>query len=422
MALIDSPVAPTAPGERVQILDVLRGFALLGILLMNIEAFVGPLVTAIGGLDPKLTGLDRIVDAAIYILVQGKFYTLFSLLFGAGFAMILMRAEARGSAGGWLYFRRTLVLLAIGLVHFLYIWSGDILTIYAMLALVLLVFFRHTPTGRLPKWALAFYLIPILLMLAFGLGGEMAQQHPAAAADFDRQMAEQAALVAELETGQRAAYGPEGSFAAANLQRRADFAWLMGALPIFFGPTVLALFLLGGWFLRSGALLDPAAHGALFRRLRLAGWLLGLPLAVLSFVLLPAMDYTRMDLVTGTAFGTMQVANLLLCLGYVATLVLAFEQPRWRARLAVLAPAGRMALTNYLLQSIICVGIFYGYGLGWFEQLPRAWQLPFVLVLYSLQVVFSHWWLARFRFGPAEWLWRSLTYLSPQPMRLVPAR
>ena len=417
--LTDAAATPIAPGERAALMDVLRGFALLGILLMNIEGFVGPLAAALSGLDPTLTGADRWADAAIMVLVQGKFYTLFSLLFGAGFAMILLRAEQRGIGGGLLYLRRTLVLLGIGLLHALYVWSGDILTVYALFAFVLVLLFRSTPQSRLPKWGLAFYLLPIVLVFLFAGGFEASRMDPAAAAEFDRSLAEQAEYMQSIEQAQREAYG-SGSYADANARRLADLGWMMGMLPIF-GPLVLGLFLLGAWLLRAGVLTRPHEHLPLYRRLRAAGFLVGLPLALWAFWVMPTADHGRMDITVAAVTAATFLANLLLCLGYVAVIALLMEQPRWRSRLLVLAPAGRMALTNYLTQSILCTAIFYGYGLGYFEQLPRFWQVPFVLAVYALQVAFSHWWLARFRFGPAEWLWRSLTYLRPQPMRALPA-
>ena len=128
-----TPLAPIAPAERIAALDVLRGFALVGILLMNMEAFAGPMVRALTGLDPTLTGVNRLTDGLIYFFVQGKFFTLFSLLFGMGFAMMVQRAEVAGRPFAGLYWRRSLALLGIGLAHSLLIWSGDILVPYALL-------------------------------------------------------------------------------------------------------------------------------------------------------------------------------------------------------------------------------------------------------------------------------------------------
>jgi len=191
----------------------------------------------------------------------------------------------------------------------------------------------------------------------------------------------------------------------------------LGYLPIF-GPTILGLFLIGAWFVRSGAIANPAANPALFRNLALLGGFLGLPLVVLGAWLMPTMDPGRVDLIVAVATTANLLGSLLMALGYLAGVVLLLQVARWAARLAVLAPAGRMALTNYLTQSVVCTLVFYGYGLGLYEQLPRFWQVPFVLALFCAQVALSHWWLARFRFGPAEWLWRTLTYLKLQPMRI----
>ncbi|MEE7560743.1 hypothetical protein HH299_14300, partial [Xanthomonas sp. Kuri4-2] len=168
---------PVAPGERIVLLDGVRGLALLGILLMNIEAYVGPLNAALTGLDPRLAGADRIVDALVYILVQGKFYTLFSLLFGMGFAIMAQRAQQAGRAFGRLYLRRSAGLLVIGLAHALLLWSGDVLVTYALLSLLLLAA-RPVPTAVLPWLGIAVYLLAPALVLLYGALGTFAHADP----------------------------------------------------------------------------------------------------------------------------------------------------------------------------------------------------------------------------------------------------
>ena len=172
------PLAPITSGDRIQALDSIRGFALLGILLMNIEGMVGPLMASISGVDPLLTGADRWVDTAIYLLVQGKFFPLFSMLFGMGFAIMLARAQAAGRPFVAVYLRRVLALLAIGLAHALLVWSGDILVTYALMGLVMLLFFRGTPQSRLPKWGVALMLLPVGFTLLMGLIGTAVQAMP----------------------------------------------------------------------------------------------------------------------------------------------------------------------------------------------------------------------------------------------------
>ena len=419
MADIQAGVAPVGAHERVEVMDVLRGVALLGILLMNIEAFVGPLMESVTGVNARFTGADRWMDAAIYVLVQGKFITMFSLLFGMGFAVMLERANATGASGAWLYARRLLALLGIGLVHALLIWSGDILLTYALLGFVLLLCFRRTPVSRLPKWGVVLYLLPLLLTWAMAGFGMLAQLDPQAAAEFQKGMDAQAQQMTALIDGERLAYGA-GSYMQAVAQRATDTGTMLGFL-VFFGPTLLGVFLFGAWFMRSGVIRDSGAHLPLFRRLRSIGFSIGLPLMLWSAWTHPTMSFSEMSLGSAAAQTAGQVANLLMMLGYLSAIVLAMQLPAWADRLRWLAPAGRMALTNYLMQSVVCTLVFYGYGLGYFERLPRAWQPVFVLALFALQVMFSRWWLARYRFGPMEWLWRWMTYAKRPVMRREPA-
>lgn len=409
----DTPqLRPIAVSERIETMDVLRGFALLGILLMNIEAFAGPMMEALTGLDPTLTGADRLADALIYILVQGKFYVLFSLLFGMGFAVMSQRAEARDQPFAGVYLRRSAGLLIIGLIHAVLIWSGDILLTYAILSFFLLAF-RHLPLKVLPWLAGLAYLVPSGLMGLFGLLGEMARLDPAGAAQWNEQMGKMAAQMDLMGQAQRVAYG-SGSYLDAVIQRAQDTGFMLSNMPVM-GPLVFSLFLFGAWFVRSGAIAEPERFPRLYTFLRWIGLPIGLALMLWSFALHPTMDMRQMGLSSAISFAASSIGSLLMALGYLAWIVRGSRAGvGW---LHWLAPAGRMALTNYLMQSVLCTLIFYGYGLGYFDVLPRAWQVPFVLALYLAQVLFSHWWLARFRFGPAEWLWRSLTYLRPQPMR-----
>lgn len=408
-----APMAPVAPHERIAAMDVLRGFALLGILLMNIEGMAGPLMGALTGIDPVLHGADRVADALIYVFVQGKFYPLFSMLFGMGFAVMLMRAEAREVPFFGVYLRRVLALLAIGLAHALLLWSGDVLVTYALVGFVLLLFFRRTPVSRLPKWGVFMLLLfPAFLALG-GLTGSMEAARPGSVPGFGASMAAQAQGMADLIEAQRQAYGG-GSFAEATGQRAADLDIMLGLLPMF-GSQVLGLFLVGAWFVRSGAIADPAGHAATFRRLRLAALPLGLAMVLGSVALVPAVDFGRMDLTVAAANTLFMLGGVLMSLGYLAWIVRGVTAGK--AWLAALAPAGRMALSNYLAQSLVMTTLFFGYGLGYFDQLPRAWQPLLVFAFFALQVAWSRAWLARFRMGPMEWLWRAATYGRLPPMR-----
>ncbi|OHE81152.1 MAG: hypothetical protein A2X76_08950 [Lysobacterales bacterium GWF1_69_6] len=409
-------LAPVTGADRIQALDVVRGFALLGILLMNIEGMAGPLMASMTGLDPQLTGADRWVDGAIYLLVQGKFYPLFSMLFGMGFAVMLMRAEAAQRPFFGLYLRRVLALLAIGLAHALLVWSGDILVTYALMGFLLLLFFRRTPQSRLPKWGIALMLVPAVLTLSLGLLGSAMQAMPEAArAGFDEAMARQAVQMAAEIDSQRQAYG-SGSFAEATVQRLHDFTSMIGFILIY-GAFILGLFLVGAWFARSGAIARPGEFERLHWRLRWVALPVGLAMVGVSFWLEPTLDFGRLDLRASTAQVLQMLGGAVMALGYLGWVLRGLQCPAVAGGLNALAPAGRMALTNYLLQSLVMTTLFFGYGLGWFGQLPRAWQPLLVLAFFGLQVALSQWWMARFRFGPAEWLWRAATYAQRPPMR-----
>lgn len=390
---------PVAPDERIVTLDVLRGLALLGILLMNLEAFSGPLELSFTGIDQHWQGIDRWADAFVYVFIQGKFFTLFSLLFGVGFAVMAQRAAAAGRGFTRLHLRRSCGLLVIGLLHALLLWSGDILLSYALLSFLLLALHK-APRNWLPALGVASYLVPLVLMLLLGalmqfVAGDAA---PAMAAD----------AAASIER-QRVAYG-QGDYGQALVQRLRDTGVALSAL-LLVGPQVLALFLIGSWFARSGAIARPGDHVRLWAGLRWLALPLGLAIMLASVGYLPYIAPGRFDLAVGITYALNSVAGLLMCLGYLGWGLRLADRLRW------LAPVGRMALSNYLLQSLVCTLVFYGYGLGWYEQMGRAWQLVFAVALFALQVLLSRLWLHHFSFGPVEWLWRMATYLQVPPMR-----
>ena len=390
---------PVASGQRIAVLDVLRGAALLGILLMNIEAFSGPLDLAFTGIDVHWRGIDYWADAFVYVFVQGKFFTLFSLLFGAGFAVMAQRAEVAGRDFTPFYLRRSAGLLLIGLCHALLVWSGDILVMYALVSLPLLAC-REAPRSWLPWMGVIVYLGGVAMMLLVGAMVSMAS-----AEDMQKMLAEAQQAIAQ----QRLVYG-HGSWMQATAQRLHEFGSSMGALLIT-GPEVLGMFLIGSWFASSGALVSPERFPRLYVLMRWVALPLGLAVTLLGVAWKPYLAPGAYDLPVTAAMALVTIGGLPMCLGYLAWIV------RWRARLGWLAPVGRMALTHYLAQSLLCTWLFYQYGLGGFERMPRSVQLLFALLVFAAQVAVSHAWLARFRFGPVEWLWRAMTYRQWPPMR-----
>lgn len=476
---------PIAASDRIHVLDVIRGFALLGIFMMNVEFFNRPLGEIGLGLPAAVPGIDHWAGWFVYVFVRGKFWTMFSLLFGMGFAVMLGRAEQAGRAFPGPYARRTLALAVIGALHAILIWSGDILFSYAMgatilmivlythpksllsmagtclgvaamfaglaaampgsppwqpfavLALPLMVLFavgaalRRWPIKALRNAGLALYLLPMLVMAV----GGFVQMKQAPEAERDRiaraaadTPAKQDALARRLEQRtekrqERVASVAEegrvmrsGSYVEAVKLRARDFVRHMGDNASF-SIIVLSMFLLGAWFIRSGVMAHPEQHLSLFRKLAWIGLPIGLGLSLVSAGIATTHVRGVNDGEYQMASGLIMFGNLPACLGYIGVLVLLWRG-RARAILAPLALAGRMALTNYIGQSVIGTLFFYGYGFSHWGM-GRALQLVFVLVVFALQVLFSRWWLARFRYGPLEWLWRWATYGQRPLMRLA---
>ncbi len=394
---------PLNTADRITVMDILRGAALFGILLMNIEAFTGPLDLSFTGVDPHWHGIDYLADALVYVLVQGKFFLLFSLLFGAGFAVMAERAQGAGRDFTPIYLRRSVALLLIGACHALLVWSGDILLVYALLSFLLLGT-RRWPVSMLPAMGALVYAFAVGLSLLFAL---LVWAAARGGSPLDSAGSMRAAQ--EVIEAQRLAYG-EGSWAQANVQRLADLRHMVGGILIT-GPEIFGMFLIGAWFARSGALADPARFASLYARLRWIAMPVGVVLMLASAAWHPYLAPGEFTVRTGLSYAMAAVASLLMALGYLGWIVQARHALGW------LAAPGRMALTHYLLQSLLCTWLFFGYGLGFFEQLPRAWQLVFAVALFALQVGISHLWLARFRYGPMEWLWRAMTYLRWPPLR-----
>lgn len=566
---VAAPFMPVVESQRLEALDVVRGFALLGIFLMNIEWFNRPFSTFGEGMPRGLTGLDWLASGFIAYFVQGKFWTIFSLLFGMGFAVMLVRAERAGRPFVKVYLRRILALAVFGAVHYIYLWHGDILFSYAVgaLALLIVLYGRAKPIGlacaalaglgfipganaffavagglamtgllalylrgekqlawrgvSMPVFSFILLLVgvsvcvaaavfwmlpdgptgprgpltafgPLLLVtgwlswkyhqpaekrglrmavsvylfagLAMTLGGLL--QHfmpdpaavPAAAvgaravaaappaatpasvaaataekpkktpaeralearAEREKQLKEHAADVAkELQVLTRGSY-------LEIVERQARQFVDKAAGDAGFAVVLVSMFLLGAWFVRSGVIEDSTRHLDFFRRLALYGLPLGIGLGLLSaFIATSHTPGERYD-GWGIARGLVMLGNLPACLGYVGLVVTLLHSRGVGSYIRVLAAPGRMALTNYLMQSLLCMGYFYGIGLGHWGM-PRAQQVVFVAVVYAAQVAFSHWWLARFHYGPMEWLWRGFTYRQLPPLRMaraaaVPAR
>ena len=377
------PDAPTIPEARLVTIDILRGIALLGIFTVNMLFFSGPY--GYFGASAAQNEVERWLEGFVRIFAQGAFYSLFSFLFGLGLALQLRRGRAALPR----FRRRLAVLLLIGLIHAVLIWYGDILLTYAAGGFVLTLFaFRQSRV--VVVWALVFFALSCLAYLTL-LDPDLAGGAP---------WLNQRAFNEVFGSGTY----PEVVRYQAQLAGREILN-----LPSFL-PTVLWLFLLGLLAGRGGLFEHPN------RRVWWGILLAALPVALVfkGFYAYWFVTETYSPFSAGFSFA---IGGPALMFVYLALLTLLVRNPAWARRLAPFGLAGRMALTHYLTQSVVCTLLFNAYGLGYFGELRLGVTLLLVPVIFALQVLFSRFWLLRFRFGPAEWVWRSLTYRVRQPLR-----
>lgn len=407
-------LSPTRLDERVLELDVLRGFAVLGILVVNMKYFMTPFYPHATGLE-RWGAADHIVEDLILFLALGKFYTLFSFLFGMGLAIQMTRATIRGVAFVPLYVRRLGILLFIGLAHTFLVWVGDILAAYAALGFLLLLF-RHRSETSLIRWSVFFLVLPIVINTAlFGLVA-LAGMTPEAAAQLERNFAASAVTYQALAEQSLRVYA-QGTFTEILAQRVQDFQFVV--LRYLFngnGPHIFASFLFGLFVGRRGWFQGLPAYRSRIRTLLWWSLVVGI-VANAWLVIAETLSHPTRP----SAMGILKAASFAvgapaLSSCYVSAIVLLVQHERWRQRFAPLAAVGRLALSNYLGQSLLCTLIFYSYGLGLYGTVGPAVGLAFTVGIWLLQLVLSAWWVERFRFGPVEWVWRSLTYLKRQPM------
>jgi uncharacterized protein len=396
-----SEISPVSSRERLEILDVLRGLAVCGILIGNVQWFSG-----YGMMPPALEAqtplYDQVTHFLVHFFIEGKFYSIFSFLFGLGFALQIARAEERGDTNASLFKRRLFWLLIIGLLHAYLLWAGDILSIYALMGFILILF-RIKSNESLLKWAFALLAVPVvtylLLYIAF-----IAFAPPDTAATVEA--AQLNGWSSNLQTVTQSNYWQIVS--SYNLQY--IVGRYMGLIFQMRLPKILAMFLLGMYAYRRGFFQNLSDHKPFIRRVLAYGAALGV-IGNIAMAWLAGNEApfppSPMGLagVIGYSFGVPALALFIVVL--VATL---WQKDFWRKLLGYLAPVGRMALTNYLLQTVICVTLFYGYGFGLFGRFGALQATLIALAIFACQIVLSSVWLRYFAYGPMEWIWRQLTY------------
>ncbi len=404
-----SQITPISLTERIEILDVLRGLAIGGILIGNMQWFSGY------GMMPQSLArqtpfADQVTHFLVHFFVEGKFYSIFSFLFGFGFALQIERAKERGDLKASLFKRRLFWLLVIGLLHAYLLWAGDILSIYALMGFLLLLFRRKTNSALL-KWACVLLAIPIatyiLLYVLF-----VALVPPEALAGLN---------AGQMEMWNKAVTTvPQSSYLQIITGYNLNFivgryaSLILEMRP----PKILAMFLLGFYAYRRAIFQNLQSHQAFIRRVLVYGLILGL-IGNIAFAALAGTEAPLPPSPAGIA-GVISYAFGVpaLALFYIALVATLWQKAAWRRALAFLAPVGRMALTNYLLQTVICVLIFYGYGFGQYGRFGARMATLTALSIFLFQILVSALWLKYFSYGPMEWIWRQLTYRQRLDLRL----
>ncbi len=403
-------VAPLTSAERLGELDVLRGFALLGVLIANFVWFAFGQNTATEAETARFLEdpANLVAISFTEIFVSDKANTLFAFLFGVGFWVQMERLEARGASFRTIYLRRLFVLLGFGLINLYLIWPWDILNVYAVTGFALFAL------RRMPARAM------LALGLVIALAGRPVTKGLSEAAGLT-EPAYQAAFSTEAVLARQQAW-VNGSYAdwIRETAQLVYFDWVANGLVLAWILYALGRFLIGAWVARQGWLQRAGELLPTIRKLFVVALPLGLVLEVCSMLtgdsqILPA---------PGWLHETIHMIGVpVLDIGYATGLILLLHSARWSGLARVFAPVGRMALTNYVVQGVFIGLVLYGFhgGLGLAGQIPPKLVLPLCLAFFALQMVASHYWLARWRFGPLEWLWRTLTYGERPAMRKVPA-
>jgi uncharacterized protein len=409
---ISTSPAPVLTNERAQVLDVLRGVAIFGILFNNIYGFSG-----YGFLTEEMRqqfstfSIDHFLNALQIIFIEGKFYSIFSLLFGIGFSIILVRNKNRGINPLNIFYKRLLVLAVIGAAHLYFLWQGDILLLYALVGM-LLPLFRNLSNRNLLLCATLFILSPIAIDLV-RLALQWSPGH------FLFPIGEAIdAKVGLTEENWRTYLFTDGSgwkewwhWQQTSFIYR--YATLLNSNRLF---KVLGMFLLGYYVGRNMIYTNLHQYTHILKKIRNWGLLIGIPANVVVYIFegddkfIHASAWGMADTIS-YALGVVPLA-----LAIASTIALSWMKSK-NSWLKVFAPVGQMALTNYLAQTIICSMIFYGAGFGLGQKIGLAYVFLIAVAVFGLQIIYSNIWLRHFNYGPVEWIWRQLTYGKKIPLK-----
>jgi len=424
-------VTPVDLTQRLTSIDVLRGIAVLGILAVNIFMLAQPSVMF---MVPKALGdpgtLDMVIWSVVYVVFYQKFLAIFSMLFGAGLILMAGRAEAAGRSFRGVWYRRLLWLLLIGLIHAYFIWWGDILFSYAICGLVLYRLRNWSPRRLIIVGSLAcLVVVPFSLGMSYGIGyiRTAAEEADIAVeqgneptdtqrmwrdtwAEVERQTSHSEAIEADIDTHRGGYLDVLGVRAVQAIM--AQTVILAGF--VFWRAVGLMLI---GMALMKLALFSAGRSRRYYLGMLIIGYAIGFLIDGYGAISLFEHNFD-FGTVIGVVGSYNYIGSVFTAFGHIALVMLIIKSGRLKRLTARLAAVGRMALSNYLMHSVVFTIVFYGYGFGLYGAMDRAGLALCVVAMWLLQVYLSPWWLGHFRYGPVEWLWRSLTYRKRQAMRL----
>ena len=399
--------APVRKSDRIYSLDVLRGFALLGILIVNIQSFsmIGAAYnnpSAYGGFE----GLNFATWLVTYLFYDSKMMAIFSMLFGAGICLMYERSQGQSGRSAWLHYRRMFWLLLFGLAHAHLLWFGDILYTYALCGMLIYWCKRFRPFWLVFTGALLL-LVPAALFAGFQ------------------------AMVSYMPEDQIAAMTADWAPSAEKVERELGIyrgGWLTQMTDRPYVALMMQTFIFGilffwrasgmmliGMALFKWKVLDASRTSGFYARLAAVGLTTGFSIIGYGIYYNVQNEFAfETTMFGGTLFN--YIGSIFVALGYIGVVMLICKKGALTWLRTSLQAVGQMALTNYFMQTIICTSIFYGHGLGMFGSVPRSGQLAIVVTIWIAQLIISPLWMKKFRFGPFEWLWRTLAYWKRQPM------
>lgn len=403
-------IIATSPESRIISIDLLRGFAVLGILIMNVQsmsmigaAYINP--TAWG----DLTGLNKWIWIVSDLFANSKFMSIFSMLFGVGIIIFTERALEKGRRAGPLHYRRNFWLLVFGMIHAYLIWYGDILVAYSLCAMLAFVFRKKKPK-TLIIWSIIFFIVPIIFTVGSGLTIET---WPEASynQNMETWMPAQESIDSEIEA-------MRGNWLQ-QMDERVPSAIFMQTF-LFFWQTfwrVMSMMLLGMALYKWGIVAAQKSK-TFYVKMALIGLSIGYFFTGSGIIQNFRHEWSmEFSMFAGGMYN--YIGSVGSALGYIALVMLIAKSAKFIKLKYLVSSVGKMAFTNYILMSILGTFIFYGHGFGLFCKVERSGQILFVFAIWVILLIISPLWLKKYQYGPLEWLWRVLTYWHKQPMKKV---